>query len=108
MIMNRFIALFVLAFVPAAVLADSVSYVGTLANSTDVFETTFTLSSPATIGLQTWGFGGTGVGTNAAGNPISGGGTDPFLAVFSGTGSGATMLTDGSGNPYATSLDQLN
>lgn len=95
------------AFVLAtmAVYADSISYTGTLASSTDVFETTFTLSSTATIGLQTWGFGG---GTNAAGNAISPGGTDPFLAVFSGTGAGATILTDAFSNPFGTSLDLSN
>jgi hypothetical protein len=70
-----------------------------------VVQETFTLSSPAAITLQTWGFGG---GTNAAGTPISAGGTDPFLAIFFGTGASATILTEGSGNPYGTSLDMLN
>ena len=98
-------AILALAFVPAAVWADFVSYTGTLSNSTDVFEKTFTLSSTASIGLQTWGFGG---GTNAAGAPITPGGTDPFLAVFSGTGSGATILTDAFSNPFGTSLDLTN
>ncbi len=96
---------FVFVLVTTAVYADSISYTGTLTSSTDVFEATFTLSSTATIGLQTWGFGG---GTNAAGNVISPGGTDPFLAVFSGTGDGATILTDGSSNPFGTSLDLSN
>ncbi len=50
----------------------------------------FTLSSPATIGLQTWGFGGGG--PNAAGNTILPGGTDPFLGIFAGTGGSATIL----------------
>jgi hypothetical protein len=67
-----------------------------------VVEETFTLSSPATIGLQTWGFGG---GTNAAGAVISPGGTDPFLAIFSSSGA---ILTDGSSNPFGTSLDLSN
>ncbi len=96
---------FVFVLATMAVYADSISYTGTLTSSTDVFETTFTLSSTATIGLQTWGFGG---GTNAAGNVISPGGTDPFLAVFAGTGAGATILTDGSSNPFGTSLDLSN
>ena len=91
----------IVALVPAALQAGYVSYTGTLSNSTDVFETTLTLSSPATIGLQTWGFGG---GTNAAGQVIPAGGTDPFLAIFSGTGSSAAIMTDGSGDPYGTSL----
>ena len=103
--MNRLFAIFVLVLVPAALQADFISFVGTLSSSTDVVEETFTLSSPATIGLQTWGFGG---GTNAAGTVIAPGGTDPFLAIFSGTGAGATILTDGSSNPFGTSLDLSN
>ena len=85
--MNRLLMFSVFALVPAGLQADFLSFTGTLASSTDVVEQTFTLSSPATIGLQTWGFGG---GTNAAGTLILPGGTDPFLAIFSGTGAGAT------------------
>ncbi len=100
--MNRLFAVIVLVCVPAALRADFVSYVGTLTSSTDVVEETFTLSSPATIGLQTWGFGG---GTNAAGTVILPGGTDPFLAIFSSSGA---ILTDGFSNPFGTSLDLGN
>jgi hypothetical protein len=103
--MNRLLMFSVFALVPAGLQADFLSFTGTLASSTDVVEQTFTLSSPATIGLQTWGFGG---GTNAAGTLILPGGTDPFLAIFSGTGAGATILTDGSSNPFGTSLDLTN
>ena len=102
-VFSLFIAL-VFAFLGAGQ-ARAGSFTGTLASSTGVFETTVTLTSPATIGLQTWGFGG---GTNAAGEVISPGGTDPFLAIFSGTGNSATILTDGLGNPYGTSLVLLN
>jgi hypothetical protein len=100
----EFILKIVLAAVPTAIQAAS-SYTGALASSTDVVDVTFTLGSPATIGLQTWGFGG---GMNAAGDVILAGGTDPFLGIFSGTGASATILTDGSGNPYGTSLDLAN
>jgi hypothetical protein len=103
--MRLLLAFSVLALVPGALQADFVSYTGTLSSSTDVVEETFTLSSPGTIGLQTWGFGG---GTNAAGDVISPGGTDPFLAIFSGIGASATILTDGMGNPFGTSLDLSN
>lgn len=96
---------FVFALIPVAVQAASISYTGTLASSTDVVAETFTLTSPATIGLQTWSFGG---GTNAAGALILPGGTDPFLGIFLGTGSSAAILTDGGGNPYGTSLDLSN
>jgi hypothetical protein len=93
LIMNRLLAFSVFALAATAVQADSVSYTGTLTSSTDVFETTFTLSSPTTIGLQTWGFGGTGWGKNAAGNPVSAWrhGSFPWLLV--GTGASATILT---------------
>jgi hypothetical protein len=47
-------------------------------------------------------------GTNAQGTVIGPGGTDPLLAVFSGTGSASTMLTDASANPFGTSLDLSN
>jgi len=103
--MNRLLASFVIALAPAAVQADSFSYVGTLADSNSLVEETFTLAAPATIGLQTWGFGG---GTNADGNLIAPGGTDPFLGIFLDSGGAATILTDGLGNPYGTSLDQSN
>lgn len=80
--------------------ADSVSYTGTLASSSDVFETTLTLATASNVTVQTWGFGG---GINAAGKVIPAGGFDPFFAIFSGTGSGASMVTDGMGNPFGTS-----
>ena len=90
--------------VPLA-LADSTStqsYTGTLATSDSVFQTTGTLATGDDLLLQTYGFGG---GTNAAGTVIAGGGTDPFLAIFDSTGA---ILTDGSANPYGTSLALTN
>jgi hypothetical protein len=85
--------------------ANTLSFTGTLAGPTDRFEPTFSLSSAATITLQTYGFGG---GTNAAGTVIPAGGTDPFVAVFAGTGPAAAMVTDGFGDPFGTSLDLSN
>jgi hypothetical protein len=90
------------------VLADTVStqsFVGTLASSSSIFETTLTLTSAESVSLQTFGFGG---GVNGAGTAIAAGGTDPLMAIFNGTGSGATILTDGMGDPYGTSLDLGN
>jgi hypothetical protein len=55
--------------------------------------------------LQTFGFGG---GTNQKGSVISSGGTDPFLAIYAGTGPTATILNDSTNNPLATSLDITN
>jgi hypothetical protein len=68
--------------------AESVttSYTGALATSQSVSETTLKVTSPADVLLQTFGFAG---GTNAQGTVIGPGGTDPFLAVFTGTGSAA-------------------
>ena len=70
--------------------ANSVSLTGNLANPESVVSLTLTVSGGMqTIDLQTWGFGG---GTNAAGNPIAPGGFDSQLAVFSGIGSGASLI----------------
>lgn len=82
--------------------ANAVSYTGTLSNSTDVFSLVFTVGGTGsqTVSVQTWGFGG---GVNAAGQTISAGGFDPFIGLFSGTGTGAAILTDGLGNPLGTS-----
>jgi hypothetical protein len=76
------------------------SFTGTLANTEDTFLTSFTLTGAGDVTVQTWGFGG---GTNAAGTAIVAGGFDPLIALFSGTGAGASMLTDGGGNPFGTS-----
>jgi hypothetical protein len=95
----------VLVLGAAVARADGVSFVGTLATSQSTFDVVLALSSISTITLQTYGFGG---GTNQAGTPISPGGTDPFLAIFSGTGPGGTILTDALLNPFGTSLDLSN
>jgi len=98
--LRRLLLLTFFALAPLAS-AGTISYTGTFSNSEDVFETTFDLTSPETVTLQTYGFGG---GVNAAGTTIAPGGTDPFLAIFSGAGPDAGILTDGSGNPFGTSL----
>jgi hypothetical protein len=91
-----------LLLLTTAARADTtMSYTGTLATSESTFETTLTVTSAENVTLQTYGFGG---GVNGKGTSIAAGGTDPFLAIFNGTGSGATILTDGMGNPYGTSL----
>src|SRR6202046_4861227 len=74
------------------------SYTGALSTPQSVFEATFTLTTPDTVTFQTWGFGG---GTNAAGSVISPGGFDPLIALFSGSGPTATIVTDGSGDVLA-------
>ena len=69
--------------------ADTFSYAGTLNTSTSTFIQPFTIATGGTVNIQTWGFGG---GTNAMGTPISAGGFDPQVVLFSGTGSGATFV----------------
>jgi hypothetical protein len=66
-----------------------ISLTGTLQTAEDTFETTINVASAGTVTLQTWGFGG---GDNAAGMVIPAGGFDPLVAVFAGTGSGATIV----------------
>jgi hypothetical protein len=71
--------------------ASSFSYTGSLdpsdANDFALFE--FTLSVPAGVNIQTWGYGG---GTNAAGAVIAAGGFDPYVSLFQGKGNMATFL----------------
>lgn len=95
-------------FFSATARADSTStesFVGTLVSPETPFETTLTLATTSEVELQTFGFGG---GTNAHGAVIAPGGTDPFLAIFSGAGNGASILTDAFANPFGTSLDLTN
>ncbi len=88
-----------------AAYGDTTSYTGTLGSPETDAEFEFTLATAGLVTLQTYSFGG---GTNAAGTLISPGGTDPFLAIFSGSGDSASIVTDGLGNPYGTSLDLTN
>jgi len=85
---------------PCALADSTTSYTGTLSSPEDYATETLTLASAATVTLQTWSFGG---GVNGDGTTISAGGFDPLLAIFSGTGSGATILTDSMDNAIATS-----
>jgi len=94
-----------LAFLLAQPARADVSYTGTLANSTTTFDVILNLSATSTVTLQTYGFGG---GVNQAGNTILPGGTDPFVAIFSGVGDSATIVTDGFANPFGTSADVTN
>ncbi len=95
-------ALSVLLVLAGSAFADSTSYTGTLANSTDTYSLVFNVggASSENVTIQTWGFGG---GVNSAGQTIGAGGFDPFVGIFSGTGSSATIVTDGLGDPYGTS-----
>src|ERR1700735_5379482 len=96
--LNGLLLIAVLAMSANVARADGTSFVGTLTSPLDFFTTTLTLTSSEDVTLQTYGFGG---GTNQAGTLIAPGGTDPFVGLFPGTGSGATFIN-------GTSLDLTN
>ncbi len=94
--------------------AAATSLVGALDpnNAQDVRLHVFTLSAPGTVSAQSWGYGGSSGapgGTNAAGAVIGGGGFDPYLSLFSGSGPGATFLAsnDDGSCPPGTVADAL-
>ncbi len=89
---------FLLAVCLATAARASISYTGSLSSPEDVFQATFTLGATTTIEIETFGFGG---GINAAGTVIPAGGFDPLVALFSGTGPLAAIVTDSGGNPVA-------
>ncbi len=74
--------------------ALSISLSGTLASPEDVVTAAFTLTSQSDVTIQTLGFGG---GTNLDGMAIAAGGFDPLIALFSGLGPTAAILTDATG-----------
>jgi hypothetical protein len=82
----------------APAFADSISLTGTLANSTSTVQQVFTLTGTSHVTVQSWGFGGSGAGNNAAGTHISAGGFDEMLALFTGTGNTAAIYNIG-GDP---------
>jgi hypothetical protein len=61
--------------------AGSFSFTGTFIQDDQLEVFLFTAPS-ASVTLETWGYAGTGAGTNAAGTPILPGGFDPVLTVF--------------------------
>jgi len=85
-------------FLVAALLAvqaaagATITYTGALATPEDLFQTTVILPSPGVLSFQTFGFGGD---PNAAPAAIPGGGFDPFVGLFSGSGDSAVYV-DGS------------
>ena len=86
------------ALLPSA-LATTTSFTGSLSTSDSTFETTFTLAASGNVTLQTFSFGG---GVKGNSQVIPDGGFDPLLAIFSGTGPSAAVVTDGT-NTFATS-----
>jgi hypothetical protein len=79
----------VAAFACVSSSAGTISATGTLLSPEDTVLINFTLVGDGSVTLQTYGFGG---GTNAAGTVIASGGFDPFVGLFSGSGSGAIFI----------------
>ncbi len=95
-----------LAIPPAQ--AAGLSFTGQLDPGNEQFDAalhTFTLAAPATVTIQSWGYGGSSGapgGVNAAGDPIASGGFDPYVSLFAGSGPTATFVAssdDGSCPP---------
>ena len=84
--------------------AGTIFFAGTFVSPEAPVEFQLTLSTATVIHMQTYGFGG---GLTSTGVTVDPGGTDPFLAIFSGTGDGATILNSGV-NTYGTSIDVSN
>ena len=89
---------FVVALFASFAAADTVSLTGNLPSANTDFQYVFTLTTSSSVTVKTWGFGG---GVNAAGTAISSGGFDPLVALFSGSGSGASIGLDAFGNEAA-------
>jgi hypothetical protein len=92
MIANLFRAAAVIALGAATCVcgsAETISNTGTLMSPEDTVLINVTLVANGSVTLQTYGFGG---GTNAGGDVIPSGGFDPFVGLFSGTGSGAVFI----------------
>lgn len=79
--------------------SSATSCTGTFDSPEAVFLETFSLTSTASVTIQTYGFGG---GVNAAGASIAPGGFDSLIALFSGSATAGTILESG-GNPLASS-----
>lgn len=78
-----------ICLIGATAFADDFSFTGHFTQDDNVQAFTFTVGAPSTVTLRTWSYAG---GVNAAGNTIARGGFDPILALFSGTGSTATLV----------------
>jgi hypothetical protein len=92
-------AAFALVFSVAAAQAESFSFQGSSLSDDQLQLFSFTLTTPATVTFQTFGYGG---GTNAAGTVIAPGGYESLLNWFGSDGSYINNSTTcGSGKTYA-------
>lgn len=69
--------------------ASLVSYQGSLSDPDQVFLIDVSLSDPSTLSIQGFGYGG---GVNGSGSPISSGGFDTVISLFSGFGASAVLF----------------
>ncbi len=58
------------------------SCTGKLADANDLVSIPFTIASASNVTLRSYGYGGSGSGTNYDGNTISAGGFDPNITIF--------------------------
>jgi len=82
-------AVFLIFFTASLASAARFSETGTLSGPEDTVLITLQLNAGDELLLNTYGFGG---GTNYAGESIPSGGFDPFVGLFSGTGSTALFI----------------
>ena len=91
------LSLGIFAMPATATTLTTLSFIGSLdpGNPNDVFFATFTLATPSSVNIQTYGYGGTlnaPGGVNAAGMIVAAGGFDTYVSLFAGTGPSATFL----------------
>lgn len=94
------IALFASALSAPSFAADF-SFEGVFADPNEVQSFTFTVTTPSTVTLRSYGYAG---GTNAAGTLIPRGGFDPVLALFDSTGALIGQNDDGGFNVNADAV----
>ncbi|MBV1799813.1 DVUA0089 family protein [Siccirubricoccus sp. G192] len=75
--------------------AADFSFTGSLSDPNQVLLFNFDVGATSTVTLRTYSYAG---GTNAAGQVIPGGGFDPILALFDGSGALIDENDDGDGN----------
>jgi hypothetical protein len=84
-IIGAVLAVFSISQVQASVISQQ----GRLNNPDQLFAVEFSLSTPSTVNIQGYGYGG---GTNGSGELISSGGFDTVISLFTGSGPSATLI----------------
>ena len=76
------------AFIPSTARGDDITLQGSFSHDDDVQLFDFTLSSPGSVDLRSYGYAG---GTTSAGQVVPSGGFDTVFTLFTGTGN---LITD--------------